>query len=919
MAGSMFMLGPFAFSQPWALLGLISLPIIFFVVRALPPAPKRMLFAPARIILGLKSPEETPARTPLLIILLRMAAAALICLGLADPRRAAAPNAGGGDLLLVIDDGWTSAINWNAIKTEATAAIEEAERSGGVVRFLFTAPEAAAQSVMEGVPPDQARSMIQARTPKSWMTDSEDAARRVEQAKQSGKLRAKRIVWINDGLQDGGEQALARQLGSFGPIDVRRPLRLPHALKDARIGSDGVELSVTRAKQSGGEKVSLMAVDRSGLPLGSTEVRFAAGAENAKAQIALPPALSARIGRVRIDGESSAGATFMFDGATDRPLVGLAESDASQPLLSDFFYLERALSPYAELRRGDPASLAREGVSVVILADAGQLAGPDHNTLKTFVERGGLLVRFAGPRLAAQSDDLTPTPLRGMRALNSAMGWGAQGITEFDADSPFSGLSIPPEVHINSVALAQPEPDLADKTWARLADGAPLVTAAARGKGLIVLFHVTAGPGWSDLPLTGLYVDMLRRTIALAGAPSEGASLAGGGYYEPERVMDGFGALKSPGGEVRPIAAKDWLTAKPGPGHPAGLYRRAGIAAALNAGSRTQLNMLGALPNSSVAPFGRRSSISYSGQFLASALMLLLIDALIALAALGRWTPGTTFKPKSKKPGKTGRRRVLQKAGGLIAVSLLGLATPHPAKAQDADPSALRLAYVRTGDSRGDSLAQAALAGLTRQLTWRTSIEPTTPTGVNLETDELAFYPILFWWPPRDATNLSPTAAERLQKYLRNGGCLVIDTRDADRAYGDSGQRPLAALLAGVDAPPLQVTPKDHVLTRSFFLLKTFPGRYSNGKVWVEAPTTNGRAAAFDGVSSLIIGSNDWASAWAINGAGKPVAPVEGGERQREFAFRAGINMVMYALTGNYKADQVHVPALLDRLGETGE
>ena len=102
----LFTLGPFAFSQPWALLGLISLPVIWFIVRALPPAPKRVLFAPARIILGLQSPEETPARTPLLIILLRMAAAALICIGLADPRRAAEPLPGqAGDLLLVMDDG----------------------------------------------------------------------------------------------------------------------------------------------------------------------------------------------------------------------------------------------------------------------------------------------------------------------------------------------------------------------------------------------------------------------------------------------------------------------------------------------------------------------------------------------------------------------------------------------------------------------------------------------------------------------------------------------------------------------------------------------------------------------------------------------------------------------------------------------
>jgi len=914
MSGGLFTLGPFAFSQPWALLGLIALPVIWFVVRALPPAPKRVLFAPARIILGLQSPEETPARTPLLIILLRMAAAALICIGLADPRRAAAPAPGqAGDLLLVMDDGWPSAINWNALKSEAVAAIDDAERTGGVVRVLFTAPEAASQSVVEGLSPDQARSLIQARVPKSWTTNAQDAARRLELGRQSGKLHAKRVVWVNDGLEDPGEAGLARALGRYGPVDVRAPLRLPHAIREARAGSQGIEISVARPRAAFGEKVTLLAVDRAGLPLGSADVQFPAGAQSARAEIELPPALSARIGRVRIENETSAGGAFLFDGATDRPLVGLAEAETNQPLLSDFYYLERALSPYAELRRGDPASLAREGVSVVILADAGMLPAPDRNTLKTFVERGGLLIRFAGPRLSAQADELTPTPLRGMRALNSAMGWGAQGVAPFDASSPFSGLTPPPDIKINSVALAQPAPDLSDKTWARLADGAPLVTAAARGKGLIVLYHVTAGPAWSDLPLTGLYVDMLRRTIALAGAAQDGAAAFSGGYYEPDRVLDGFGALKEPTGEVRPIPAADWARLTPGPGNPPGLYKRAGMAVALNAGARGDLKALAALPNSSVAGFGKRASISYAGQFLGIAALLILIDALIALAALGRWSPHEVKGARTKLKNAA-RRKFTQKAMGLIALGALGLAAPHEARAQTTDPSALRLAYVRTGDSRTDNLSQAALAGLTRQLIWRTAIEPAGPTGVNLETDELAFYPILFWWPPQNAVSLSPRAAERLQRYLKNGGCLVIDTRDADRNF-DNGARPLETLLSGVDAPPLQATPKDHVLTRAFFLLKSFPGRYASGKVWVEAPTANGRASAFDGVSSLIIGSNDWASAWAINNAGKPVAPVEGGERQREMAFRTGINMVMYALTGNYKADQVHVPALLERLG----
>ena len=117
---------------------------------------------------------------------------------------------------------------------------------------------------------------------------------------------------------------------------------------------------------------------------------------------------------------------------------------------------------------------------------------------------------------------------------------------------------------------------------------------------------------------------------------------------------------------------------------------------------------------------------------------------------------------------------------------------------------------------------------------------------------------------------------------------------------------------------------RDHVLTKTFYLLKDFPGRFNTGQLWVEAlPAVNDDepasrpARAGDGVSSIMITSNDLAGAWAVRPDGQYMLPIVTGEpRQREFALRSGVNIVMYTLTGNYKADQVHVPALLERLGQ---
>ena len=134
----------------------------------------------------------------------------------------------------------------------------------------------------------------------------------------------------------------------------------------------------------------------------------------------------------------------------------------------------------------------------------------------------------------------------------------------------------------------------------------------------------------------------------------------------------------------------------------------------------------------------------------------------------------------------------------------------------------------------------------------------------------------------------------------------------------------LRNILSALDIPELEPVPRDHVLTKTFYLLKDFPGRFASGQLWVEATAAAERrraasrpARAGDGVSSIIITSNDLAGAWAMRPDGQPMLPIVAGEpRQREFAFRAGVNIVMYTLTGNYKADQVHVPALLERLGQ---
>lgn len=278
-------------------------------------------------------------------------------------------------------------------------------------------------------------------------------------------------------------------------------------------------------------------------------------------------------------------------------------------------------------------------------------------------------------------------------------------------------------------------------------------------------------------------------------------------------------------------------------------------------------------------------------------------------------------------PARISRRHLL---AGLLA----GLAAPAAAQGPaPPDPRLVAaagrfaLAHVLTGDAAVDATAAAGLRGLSVHLAARTTVEPGPPLAIDLDRDDVSVLSLIYW--PIAPGQAPPSAAAylALDRWLREGGLLVVDSRDADVAglgAGDGGPD-LQQLLAPLAIPPLAPVPADHVLRRSYYLLDGFPGRFDGGTVWVEAvPGAEAQplgGARNDGVTPVVIGGNDWAAAWAVDEAGLPLHALGAGyegERQRELAYRFGINLVMLALTGNYKSDQVHVQTILDRLGMGG-
>lgn len=888
-----------SFAAPWLLLGLLVLPAVWWLARAVPRPPRRQSFPAVAILKTATEDEETPARTPWLLAALRMLAIGLLVVGFAGPVQG--PQAGAADarpLLIVIDNGWTLAPRWRAVIAEASAATRLA---GGPVRLLLTGERKLALSAP--LTPAQARAALTDARPRPWLPDAAAAAGSLE-AQGPGQ----RVLWLTDGLARPGEGALTAALARLGPVTMRAPAPGEGVLALLAARREAEAVRVTLAVGPGApDEARLSLTTEDGRVFGETRVRLPTGAPVAETRVRIegPPPREPLL--VRLEGVDSAGAVLLPDGASGRQRVGVAsEARETSPLVSDRFYVERALGGAVDLVAAPPARLAEANVDAIVMTDRGRLAAADERALTAWVEAGGVLIRFAGPRLAerAAGDRLLPGPLREtVRRLGGAVGWDRpEPLGPGEPAGPLADLAPPADALVRAHVLLDEARAGDAQVWQRLVGGAPLVSALQRGRGHIVLVHTSAGPDWSDLAFTGWYVAMLERLAGLGGAGLRAPGVAdpAGGPLLPRQVLDGFGRLGEPEAGAAGIAPGAFAATRAGRRHPPGLYANAWDARALNAGPAAGPLRAAAAPPSGVTRTATATEAppAFGGWLIAVGLLLLAADALAAI-----WTAG-----------RLGLRPLGGAAAGVAGLLALGLsAQPMPAHAQA--PSALertardvRIGYVATGDAVSDARARDGLRGLVNVVLARTAVAAGPPAPVRLATDELAVHPLLYWRIAPRGAPLSETEARRLSAYLATGGMLFIDT---GAIAGDPAR--LRAALGDLTLPPLEPAAADHVLGKTFYLMRGWPGQAGPARLFVE--TGASAAGNADGVSSVLVGDGDWASAWAVDAANRPIAPVAGGERQRELAYRVGVNVVLYALTGNYKTDQVHAGAVLERLG----
>ena len=820
-------LGALAFLNPWLLAGLATLPLIYLLLRTVPPRPRQVEFPATRILVGIENEEKTAATTPWWLLLIRLLAAALVILALAQPvlkPEQALELMGSGPVVIVIDNGWSGASTWARRKAMADRFISEAQGTGRGVMIAETAGTGKARTLRIEAPA-AARSTLQGLEPRPFAPNRAQTLAQISDALAAAKVSDPSIAWLQDGIDHGGDAAaFGAQLsslagaGTFGIVaddSGREAMGLV-----AGLGPSGA-LTAKIVRTGGPERSGIVhAFSARGQRLAEAPFTLKAGETTAETSFELPLELRNQVARIEIAAEASAGAVSLLDGRSQWQRVGVISGESqeqSQPLLGPLYYIEKALLPYAEIVKPSDqnmmegvSAILKQNASVLVLADVGTISGDLKTKVEDWVKKGGVLVRFAGPRLENGGDDLLPVALRtGGRSLGGALSWSSpQPLAAFDETSLFAGLTAPKDVTISRQVLADPAqltPEI--KVWARLQDGTPLVTAVSRGAGQIVLFHVTANSEWSSLPMSGLFVEMLKRitglgTLAGQSGESADASSADAGQASradvdvlpPVLTLDGFGILKAPPPTAEAIPAAKLMTTLASLEHPPGYYGPAGSPRSLNIITpQTVLQPLPSPPQgTSRFAYEAGASLPLMPALLTGALALVLADMVAVLVLMGLMAP--VLRALTGGRARTAMVLALALSAGLSLAeaprAYAGDATSRPsasdALAQKAT-EAVTLGYVMTGDAQADATSKAGLSGLSRVLASRTAVEPGEPMGVDIETDEIAFFPVLYWPVTEDAKPLPQPTLAKIDAFMKQGRAHHFRyARLWHRAFGQS-------------------------------------------------------------------------------------------------------------------------------------
>lgn len=863
------MLEHLAFARIWVLAALLVLPLLWWLLRLTPPRPKRILFGAFPLLKGLVADQQITARAPIWLWVLRLGMAAIVILAASGPHwqsdQGEEGNNDGAPLILITDDDAAAAASWPWLQSQAQHVLADAALHHQPVLWLTSTTKQQGSL--------QLASEVAARLhdyhPKPLLAD---LAGLTAQLTNNMVAPDANIVWLSSGAYTDFPADLQDALENYGSLTVLTP---PPAMAWIREWRNNT-LTLQRLTVEGGRQGQLVWLDGQGHPLGSQNFDWQLGQASLHVQAVMPAGKQHQVHGVRLAGQNHAGAVWLMDppGLPPVGIVGEAQSSGT-PLLNPVYYLNNALRTLGQQAPiGSLTTLLGQHLPALILPDVA-LTAAEQKTLQEYVQQGGLLIRWLGPvsLAAAHTDHLYP--LSFLPDVRQAQSLTAQGgalhAARWPAASPLQDIKLPVDLTFTQMLNLKPANDQG-QIWAQLQNQMPWIAAQQMGKGKLIAVYTTATPEWSNVAITGLMPELLAGLLRQAGQ-TENADTPNDIQLVLRQAVNESGQLMPPATSSTITRAQNGalqITQQTLPG----LYRGQNDQVFLNLGAQWQtLRVFQRWPDNTNFDYTTAPSVDQDlGIYLwLLAFLLFLLDSCLTLGMRGML------------PNLFNRKNNMN-AAGLVLVLLLA----HPVHATEG----VNLAYIR--DNAADTLP-AVLQIVQEALNSRTTAVLGPPTAIDPATTNLAPFPIVFW-APTHAAPLSDTAAQAIQQYLEKGGLLLLFAPDDPKI--------LTTVTQNLRLPALQTAPASHVLWRSFYLIQ--PDQLPNNaqEIWLDQAAIAHSAQ----IAHVIILPSS-----LLNGFG------ELSDGEGESSIRLLINCMIYALTGDYKTDQVHLPYILKRINGNAE
>ena len=888
------------FINPSALLGFILVPVLFIILKSFPPKPSRITFSSLFIIKKIKIDNSKILKYPIWLLLFRILILALVIAFFSEPyfKNKSFTNNQYKNYIIFLDSGWSASSKWGSYKNVILDIASEAEKNKSKLYLINT-------SRFE-------------RDDLKFFYKKENLAIYLNKLKpeplQIKRINKNDLLFLKNKYSNLNTFALFSKFDSkdieeqnkylssikkiFPDVKIISPQNSITIIDKVDVKNEAIFIKLKRfGDLNTTKKIKINILGNNNEIFYNKIYKIPAGRNFIEIKEDLPIDLINRTHKIKLINESHAASVFYFDDANKQKRIAIVSDNSESnknPLLSPNYYIKKALLDY-KLIFGTLEEILTKNPNLIICSEDVKINDEYTEKINSWIEKGGILIRFSGPKSKKTNLFLSDKNIqKSIRTIGGDLSLSKKvSIKDFSKTNIFYGINTKNKIKFKKQLILYETENI--KTLIFLNDNTPLISAKDKKKGKIILFHVTANNDWSDLPFSSLFKDILNRILLFSETPSFEISSP----LKISKKIDQNGNLSSPDKIVYYNPLSDLKENYPNKKIPPGIYENNTISYAINLSGRLNLEPFynNIDKQYQITNSYKNDSVELKKYILNLIVLFFLLDVFISILIKNNLNP---FQIKYISKYFT----------LVIFISML----LEKNVASNELTNNIYFAYVSSKNLEVDEIVFKGLSALKAKVSERTAVEISGVRKINLKQDDIFYYPLIYWPFAEPMEKLDKKTKIKLKNYFDNGGVIFFDFFSNNRKIISTSSQELTdirSFLSFLDINELKQLSKNHTLTKSFYLLKNFPGRWNNKILLLD----NKDLEIKDGVSSVILGFNSWASAWALDKNNYPLFPLApSGEKQRELAYRFGINVLIYSLTGNYKSDQVHSKSILKRL-----